>query len=121
MYIHMSCSQSNTSPYLNANKWSKFFHSWVADLFDRCAKQGTLYLEDLYDLLPNYQAENLTEQLENNWFEELKQFGKNSNLFRATIRTIRWKALIIGSILIPQVCRFNNSFISMVFFEFRNY
>ncbi len=118
-HIQMS---SNPSPFLHANKWSRFFHrwricwiwfiwsieflfSWIVGLFNQSHRQGTLHLIDLYDLPSDYKSKNLTEELENNWFDEIQQYGEQSSLFRATLRTVRWKPLLIGSILIPIVSK----------------
>ena len=81
--------------------------SWILQLLNKCHKQGTLHLIDLYDLLPDYKSIKLTEQLENNWYDEIKQYPEKSSLFRATLRTIRWKLLLIGSLLIPMVSMLN--------------
>ena len=77
--------------------------SWISALLNKSHKQGTLHLTDLYDLLPDYKSINLTEELEINWFDEIKQHPDRASLFRATIRTVRWKPLFIGSTLLPLV------------------
>ncbi|CAF3640144.1 unnamed protein product [Rotaria sp. Silwood1] len=97
-----SQQQFKSSPFLFANIWSRIFHSWISQLFDTSHRQKTLYLTDLYDLLPEYESIKLTENLENNWFDEIKHHPRKPNLFRATIRTIRSKPFLLGSLLIPQ-------------------
>lgn len=77
--------------------------SWITELFVKCRAQGTLHLTDLYDLLPNYQSTQLVDDLEMHWFEELNRNPEKPSLLRATLRAMRWKAVLIGSVLIPTV------------------
>jgi hypothetical protein len=77
--------------------------SWIAALLDRSHEQKTLHLIDIYDIHPEYESIPLTDCLENNWFEEQKKYPNAPSLVRATIRTLRWKPLMIGSIVIPKV------------------
>jgi len=48
-------------------------------------KQGTLHLNDLYDLLPQLESTKLTDRLEANWFDEMKQTDREPSLVRATL------------------------------------
>ncbi len=68
-------------------------------------KQDTLHLTDLYDLLPEFESTELTDRLEANWFDEMKQYPQAPSLVRATLRTIGWKPLLIGSLLILSVSK----------------
>lgn len=85
--------------------------SWITELFVKCRAQGTLHLTDLYDLLPNYRSTQLVDDLEMHWFEELNRNPEKPSLLRATLRAMRWKAVLIGSVLIPTV-RNNLRFLS---------
>jgi hypothetical protein len=98
-----SSSFSNPNPYLHVNGWSRFFHSWISSLFKKSHKQGTLHLTDLYDILPEYESKKLTENLESNWLDEIKQRRREPSLVRATMRTMRWKPFLVGLLLIPHV------------------
>ena len=116
----MTSSSIHPSPYLEASAWSKFFHkyvtffsflvdtiyfvySWVYRLLVKCRKNGALDVDDLYDLPPHLKSVVLTNRLEENWFNELKQYPEKPNLIRATIRTIGWKLFLLGLLLIPMV------------------
>jgi hypothetical protein len=85
------------------NLYNYSLSSWISHLFNKCHKQGKLDLIDLYDLLPDYQAAELSKKLEDNWLDEIKQHSDQASLFHATLRTMRWKPLLIGSVLIPFV------------------
>ncbi|CAF2004397.1 unnamed protein product, partial [Rotaria magnacalcarata] len=98
----MAPKQPKPSPFLKANAWSRTFHSWISKLLDKSHQQKTLNLVDLYDLLPEYESINLTEKLENHWFDDMKHHPDNPNLFRATVRTMRWQPFLIGCQFIPQ-------------------
>ena len=77
--------------------------SWITHLFDKSRQRGTLLLTDLYDLLPEYKSEQLTARLEQEWLDELKRAPLEPSLSRATLRTMRWKPVLIGLGLIPVV------------------
>lgn len=77
--------------------------SWIEHLFSTSHRQGTLHLPDLYDLLSNFQSNQLTDDLEECWLDEKKQKGEKANLFRATCRLVRWKPLFIGALMLPLV------------------
>ena len=62
-------------------------------------------LADLYDLLPQYESVTLTEILERNWFDEIKRNPDRPSLIRATVRTMGWKPLFTGLLLLPYVSR----------------
>lgn len=87
---------------------NSIFSSWIEHLFSKSHRQGTLHLNDLYDLLINYQSSQLTDNLEESWFDEQKKNNDDHpSLFRATCRTVRWKPFFIGALIIPLV---NKSF-----------
>ncbi|CAF4697955.1 unnamed protein product [Rotaria socialis] len=100
----MTTMSSNPNPYLRANRLSRFFHSWLSELLSKSYQQQTLHLSDLYDLLPHMESTKLTDQMEANWLDELnryKQKQKQPSLLRATLRTVGWKPLLVGLLLIP--------------------
>ncbi|CAF3567650.1 unnamed protein product [Adineta steineri] len=97
----MSHDSNNNNPLLQANFFSRFFHCWLSGLITKSHKQGTLNLDDLYDLPSHLQSTSLTDKLEANWIDEIKRYPQNPNLIRATLRTVRWKLIIIGLLLIP--------------------
>ncbi len=86
-------------------KYDPSLYSWIAQLLRKNHKQGTLHLTDLYDLLPEFESTKLTDKLEANWFDEIKRYPQEPNLVRATLRTIGWKPLLIGSLLVPTVSK----------------
>ena len=79
----------------------KLFSSWISHLLNKSHKQKTLNINDLYDLLPQYESVKLTDKLEENWFDEIKLYPDKPSLFRATIRTMGWKPFLIGLLFIP--------------------
>ncbi|CAF1175851.1 unnamed protein product, partial [Adineta ricciae] len=95
-------SKPNPSPYYRASAWSRFFHSWVLLLLKTRRDQKTLHLPDLYDLLPHLESTKLTERLEANWLDEVKQTNRQPCLFRATLRTLGWTPFLVGLLLIPN-------------------
>jgi len=116
----------NTSPLESVNIVSRIFHklvifildhvwahpifnSWLTPLLTKSRKQGTLHINDLYDPPTHLDSSALTDKLESNWFDELKRCPDNPSLIRATLRTIGWKMLFNGFILIPNVS-FHNAF-----------
>ena len=84
-----------------------FVHSWLFPLITKSHKQGTLYLNDLYDLPANLESTLLTDKLESNWFDETKRCPQNPSLIRVTIRTMGWKLVLAGLLLIPIVSKQN--------------
>ncbi|CAF3828800.1 unnamed protein product [Rotaria sordida] len=76
----------------------KYDESWII----RPLENGTLDVNDLYELLPDYEAAALTDKLEANWFAETKRNPNKPSLIRATLCTLRWKPFLIGLILIPS-------------------
>ena len=80
--------------------------SWIGHLFSKSHQQGTLHLNDLYDLPIDYQSSQLTNKLEEAWFDEKKTRQDNASLFRATCRTVRYKPFLIGAWIIPLVNSF---------------
>ncbi|CAF3680029.1 unnamed protein product [Rotaria sordida] len=97
----MSSSSNNPNPLLQANIFSRFFHCWLSSLITKSHKQGTLHLDDLYDLPDFLKSIPLTNKLEANWFDEIKRCPQNPNLIRATLRTMGWKLILSGLLLIP--------------------
>lgn len=72
-------------------------------LLTQARKQGSLQMTDLCDLPPHLESTTLTNQLEANGFDEIKRNPERPSFLRATIRTMRWKPLLIGLMLIPKV------------------
>ncbi len=75
-------------------------------------KKGTLDLVDLYDVPSHLESTKLTEKLEANWLDEIKRFPENPSLIRATLRTMGWKPLLIGLLLIPLVSIYKDNLIN---------
>ena len=82
-------------------------YSWLSSLITKSHKQGTLHLDDLYDLPDFLKSTPLTNKLEANWFDEIKRCPQNPNLIRATLRTMGWKLILFGLLLIPLVSKDN--------------
>jgi len=78
-------------------------YSWLSSLITKSRKQGTLHLNDLYDLPTYLESTSLTHKLEANWLDEIKRCPQNPSLIRATLRTMGWKIIFIGLLLIPLV------------------
>lgn len=72
-------------------------------MLDLSHQQGTLYLQNLYEILPQYRSEILTDKLEKNWLEEVEYHPQRASLIRATIRTVGWKPFLIGLYLLLSV------------------
>ena len=70
--------------------------SWISTLLKKSRKQGVLHPHDLYELPPYLQSSELTDKLENNWFDEVNKHPTNPSLLRATIRTLGWKQFFAG-------------------------
>jgi len=83
--------------------YNKTLFSWISHLINISRKQKTLNLNDLYDLLPQYESIKLTEKLENNWLYDKNRYPDKPSLCRATIRTMGWKPFLTGLLLIPFV------------------
>ncbi|CAF1199030.1 unnamed protein product, partial [Rotaria sordida] len=75
--------------------------NWLSSLITKSHKQGTLHLDDVYDLPDFLKSTPLTNKLEANWFDEIKRCPQNPNLIRATLRTMGWKLILFGLLLIP--------------------
>jgi hypothetical protein len=84
-----------------------FVHSWLSSLITKSHKQGTLHLNDLYDPPNILESTSLTDKLELNWFDEIQRCPHNPSLIRATMRTMGWKLILFGLILIPLVSKQN--------------
>ena len=84
-----------------------FVSSWISLVLTKRKKNGTLNLNDLYDLLPEYESKQLTESLETNWFDEVKRNKESASLARATIRTMGFKPFLAGLFLLPNVSSFD--------------
>jgi hypothetical protein len=96
---------------------------WVSPLLMQRRKEGTLQLTDLYNLPPHLESTTLTDKLETNWFDEIKRNPEKPSLFRATLRTMRWKLLLLGLLLVVKVSltlRFVISFIMYIYQELLN-
>ncbi|CAF4239513.1 unnamed protein product [Rotaria sordida] len=98
-----SNSSIDSAPYLHANKFSRFIHHWVSPLLKKSRKQGTLYLNDLYDLPDHLKSSTLTDKLETNWFNEVKRNPQKPSLIRATLRTLGWKPFLLGFLEVLNV------------------
>ncbi|CAF4258747.1 unnamed protein product, partial [Adineta steineri] len=92
----MSSSSYDSNPFLHANIFSRFFHSWVTPLLKKSHKNGVLHLNDLYDLPAHLHSTELTDKLEKNWFDEVKRCPNNPSLIRVTLRTVGWKPFAYG-------------------------
>ncbi|CAF3324446.1 unnamed protein product, partial [Rotaria sp. Silwood2] len=103
----MSSSSNNPNPLLQVNIFSRFFHCWLSPLITKSRKQGTLHLDDLYDVPDYLKSTPLTNKLEENWLDEIKRCPRNPNLIRATLRTMGWKLILFGLLLIPLVSKHN--------------
>jgi hypothetical protein len=122
----MSSPSKNPSPLLKANIFSRFFHwyvliycflfntsyvflySWLSALITKSRKQGTLHLDDLYDIPAFLESTPWTDKLEKNWFDEIRRCPQNPSLIRATLRTMGWKLTLLGLLLIPLVSKDNH-------------
>lgn len=96
---------------------------WVTPLLMQNRKEGTLQLIDLYNIPPDVESTPLTDQLEANWFEEIRRNPDKPSLFRATLRTMRWKLLLLGLLLAVKVSltlQFVISFIMYIWQELLN-
>lgn len=78
-------------------------NSWLSPLITTSRKQGTLHFNDIYDLPDSLESTSWTEKLEANWFDEIKRCPQNPSLIRATLRTMGWKLIMNGLLLIPLV------------------
>lgn len=76
---------------------------WVSPLLKQARQQGTLHITDLYDLPPRLESTTLTNELETNWFDEIRRNPERPSFLRATLRIIGWKPLLLGIMLIPKV------------------
>jgi hypothetical protein len=76
---------------------------WVSPLLSQARKQGSLQTTDLYDLPPHLESTTLTNELEANWFDEIRRNPEKPSFLRATLRTTKWKPLLFGLLLIPKV------------------
>ena len=87
-----------------------FIYSWLSVLIKKSQKQGTLNMDDLYGLPSCLESVTLTDKLEENWLKEKHRHPHDPSLLRATIRTVGWKLLFYGFLLIPFVREQNNFF-----------
>ena len=71
-------------------------HSWLSPLLRKSRQEGTLHLDDLYELPPHLDPTRFTNELESNWFDEMKLHPDRPNLIRATLRTLGWKPFLNG-------------------------
>ena len=98
-----SSTSTIQNPYYRVNLWSRLFHGWISSLLSKSHKQEALHLNDLFDLLPQLESNDLVGRLESNWSDELKQTNRQPSLLRATIKTAGWKPVLLGLVLIPAV------------------
>lgn len=96
-------SLRSSHPYYHVHGLSRFFLGWISPLIKKRSQQGTLHLNDLYDLLPELESAKLTEDLETEWLHEVKQKNHKPSLIRATLRAFGWRPLLVGLLLIPTV------------------
>ncbi len=82
-----------------------FSNSWLSSLIKKSHKQGTIHLNDLYELPKYLESTTLTNKLEANWFDEIKRHPDNPSLVRATLRTIGWKPFLLGFLLLFTVSK----------------
>lgn len=66
-------------------------------------RQGSLQISDLYELPPHLESSTLIDELETYWNEEIQRDPDKPSFLRATIRTMRWRPLFFGLLLIPKV------------------
>lgn len=78
-------------------------HRWVKEILTRSHEKETIDMTDVYDIPSHFESTKLTDQIEANWFDELKHSPQNPSLIRATCKTMRWKIFRIGLLLIPMV------------------
>ena len=88
---------------MDSNDGFDFASSWISKLLKKTAKQQTLHLDDLYDLLPHLESKALTDRLEGHWLDEVKQTDRPPSLVRATVKTLGWSPVLYGLLLIPNV------------------
>jgi len=114
-------TSDNRHPFYQANLWSRMFHSWILKLLNKSHREQTLHLNDLYELMPEFESTRLIDQLESNWFEELKRSNRQPSIIRAMIKTLGWRPLLVGLLLIPSVNlrKFNQDMIVLI--SHRNY
>lgn len=96
-------TSNNQHPFYRANLWSRSYHSWISNLLNKSHREQTLHLNDLFELMPEYESTKLVDQLESNWFDEVKQSNHQPSLIRAMIKTLGWRPLLVGLLLIPTV------------------
>ena len=65
-------------------------------MLKKSRQEGTLHLDDLYELPAHVEPTKLTDELESNWFNEVKRHPNNPSLIRATLRTLGWKPFLNG-------------------------
>ena len=109
-YLDFSFSKStfDLHKFNRSALFSLLHHSWISPLLRKRRQQGTLDLSDLYDVPSDLRSSQLTDELEANWFDEVKRHPKDPNLIRATIRTMGWKPFLLGLLEIFYV-RIKNS------------
>lgn len=77
--------------------------SWVVKLIDRCHERGTLLLDDLYDLLPEFESKTLTDRFEANWLAEVQRSPNQPSLWRSTASTIGYRMIVLILLLLARV------------------
>jgi hypothetical protein len=91
--------------FIYLSDYSYYFNSWLSPLLKKSRKQGTLHLNDLYDLPDYLTSTALTDKLEANWFDELKRYPQKPSLIRATLRTLGWTPFLLGFLEVLNVSR----------------
>ncbi|CAF4171006.1 unnamed protein product [Rotaria sp. Silwood2] len=117
----MPSSSNNPNPLLQVNHFSRFFHCWLSPLMTKSRKQGTLHLDDLYGVPDYLKSTLLTNKLEENWLDEIKRCPRNPNLIRATLRTMGWKLILLGLLLISLVAPLQIIAVVFLLWHFVNY
>lgn len=79
------------------------FISWVSPLLKKSRQQGVLHLNDLYDLPPHLKSTELTNELETNWFNEVKRCPTKPSLIRVTLKTLGYKPFLNGLLALLNV------------------
>lgn len=85
-------------PFCNIQRHRSFsvIDSWVSPLLRQSRQAGTLHLDDLYELPSHLDPTKRTDELESNWFDEVKRHPNSPSFLRATLRTLGWKPFLNG-------------------------
>lgn len=91
-HIHQTLTRRKPNPYDSANIFSRITFSWMSGLM-KTGYEKYLVEADLYKLPRNFSSEELSQKLEKNWQNELKQ-KSNPSLSWAICRTFGSKMLL---------------------------